>query len=154
MKFPLRETQPSENIENKVSSFFHTKFGKFHHTVVDVRFKRKDDSFTEPVRMYFDTGASLSLIPATLFDELGIEGFVTHEMSGVVQKKECKLEVKLARVEVFLEDIAENRTKPFNIWIAGAETDNVHLLFGMKDFLDKFKVAIDPKEKMLIIEDD
>lgn len=30
---------------------------------------------------------------------------------------------------------------------------NVHLLFGMKDFLERFRITIDPVKQMLIIED-
>ncbi len=141
----------AEEMAGHLSAAF--SFGRFTHTIVDVRFKKKDESHTEPIRMYFDTGASLTLIPRSLFDELGIREYVTHELAGVVQKKECKLNVRLARVEVFLEDIEGNATKPFHIWVAGADTDKVHLLFGMKDFLERFRVTIDPDEKLLTIEE-
>jgi len=103
----------------------------------------------DTVRMFFDTGASISLLPKSMLDDLKVDKWVEHKMRGVIKKEECKISLKLCRVIARLEDDFGNRSPEFEVWVGIADTEEVPALLGMKDIINSFKAGMDPLKERL-----
>lgn len=91
-----------------------------------------------------DTGAIVSLLPKRIWKKLKIDFVGEHTVKGIVKKQECVLPVKIGVLNCKLVD-DENETPSINILAYCVDSDDVPVIMGMKDALDKFKIEIDIK---------
>jgi len=148
--FPLRKVRLREDIEKELKDVFGMGFGEVFYPIVKVRFKGADEKWTEKLfTLIFDTGASITLLPAEMANYLGLIKFVDHEMTGVVRREECKLPVSMGRVRIRLEDDGGNTSPELEIWVAISRIEETPFLLGMKGIIDQFSVTTDPVRKEL-----
>ena len=94
-----------------------------------------------------DTGAILSLLPSDILKQLPARKTFSHTLWGIVDKKECLLDVRLASIPVTLIDDFGMIAHEINIVCAFTEEQRAPMLLGMKDFLEKFKYEYDQVTK-------
>ena len=71
---------------------------------------------------------------------------------GLVPKKQCKIDVKIGWISCKIIDKQGNLTPEIKFRAFLALIDDIPLILGFKDLLDKFKLTISPIEKMGYIE--
>ena len=98
-------------------------------------------------RAIVDTGAVVSLLPIAIWKQLDIKFIGYHTIKGIVKKQSCSLPVKIGFVETKLIDESSNETPVFTSLVYCADSNEVPIIFGLKDALDKFKIEIDIKQK-------
>lgn len=125
----------------------------FTRIFVFVGYKKKETSASSQVGDFFvrraivDTGAVVSLLPIAIWKQLGIKFIGYHTIKGIVKKQSCSLPVKIGFVETKLIDELKNETPIFTSLVYCADSNEVPLIFGIKDALDKFKLEINVKQK-------
>lgn len=129
--------------------------------IEDVELKEKDikpNSFTrifcsvlcetdsDPLfqKALVDTGAIVSLLPVRIWSKLKINFIGEHTVKGIVKRKECILPVKIGILSCKVID-DENETPWISILTYCVDSDDVPVIFGMKDALDGFKIEINTK---------
>ncbi len=118
----------------------------FNRVFALVAYKKKDKFFFIR-RTIVDTGAVVSLLPKTIWEQLDIEFLGSHHVKGIVKKKECIVPVKIGLAKTKLLDEQNNQTPSFTSLVYCADSNEVPIVFGMKDALDKFKIEINAKQK-------
>ena len=98
-------------------------------------------------RAIVDTGAVVSLLPIAIWKQLDIKFVGYHTIKGIVKKQSCSLLVKIGFVETKLIDELKNETSVFTSLVYCADSNEVPVIFGLKDALDKFKIEINIKQK-------
>ena len=111
-----------------------------------VGYKKKDGGFFIR-RAIVDTGAVASLLPIAIWKQLDIEFIGYHSIKGVVKKQSCMLLVKIGFAKCKLLDESKNETPVFISLVYCADSNEVPLIFGMKDGLDKFRIELNIKQK-------
>jgi len=99
-----------------------------------------------------DTGAHTTIIPSSLSEQIEKEVLGDHSVKGLVAKEECALPVKVAWVWINIVDREGNETGELKIRAYLASTDEVPLIIGFKDLLEKFKLFVDVPERTGYIE--
>ncbi len=117
----------------------------------DVRFKTPN-GWTEAEYAIVDTGAHTSLLPSSLWKELGVQILADYFVRGIVPKKECTLEVQVGWVKGKIVDKEGNSTPEMKFRAFLAQTDNIPLIVGFKDLLDKLRLDIDAIKGKAFIE--
>lgn len=97
------------------------------------------NSWNDPEYAIIDTGAPISLVPQYLWENSAISVMGDTELRGVIQKKECILPVKVAKIILRLMDI-KYLTKEIEIKAYLAPNDNVPLIIGFEDLLSEFDI--------------
>lgn len=118
-----------------------------------MKFKTKD-GWTELKNAIVDTGAHTTLIPLSLWKRLQVNLLADHHVRGLVPKEECKLAVKVGWVAAVIIDPKGNQTGEIKLRAFLASTDEIPIIVGFKDLLDKFKVCFDPMSGTGYIESD
>lgn len=111
-----------------------------------VGYKKKDGDFFIR-RAIVDTGAVASLLPIAIWKQLDIKFVGYHTIKGVVKKQSCMLPVKIGFAKCKVMDELKNETPTFTSLVYCADSNEVPLIFGMKDGLDKFRIEINAKQK-------
>ena len=75
-----------------------------------------------------------------------------HYVRSLVPKKECKIDVKVGWVTGVLVDDLGNETPEIKFRAFLALVDNIPLIVGFKDLLDRFKLTISPTDRIGYIE--
>lgn len=114
----------------------------FTRIFCSVLYETTSDSIVQ--KALVDTGAIVSLLPRRIWKRLKIKIIGEHEVKGIVKKNECVLPVKIGIVNCKLVD-SQNETQWIPIVAYCVDSDDVPVLLGMKDALDRFKVEIDVK---------
>mgnify|MGYP001614353185 FL=1 len=110
-----------------------------------VGYKKKDGSLFIR-RTVVDTGAVVSLLPMSIWKQLDIKFFGYHIIKGVVKRESCSIPVKTGFIETKVID-EQNETPTFTSLVYCADSNEVPLILGIKDALDKFKIEINVKQK-------
>jgi hypothetical protein len=92
-----------------------------------------------------DTGASISLLPDSMMEPLGVSEYFDFNFYGVVEREECKVPAKIARVVARLEDDDGNQSPEFPLAAAFSSVHTPYPLLGMKDCLELFAISLDFK---------
>jgi len=126
-------------------------YGELLRVVCDVRFKTTG-GWTGAEDAIIDTGAHTSLLPLSLWQELDVKILADHYVRGLVPREECRMDVKVGWVTGIIVDERGNATpeKRFRAFLSSL--DNVPLIIGFKDLLDKFIIHIDSTEGIGFIE--
>lgn len=119
--------------------------------VAQVCFKTKDTNWTRPYEAIIDTGAPVSLIPLTIWQEIDTKIFADYKISGIVPKSECSLPVKVGNVTCIIVD-KKASTKDLTINAYLTLTDRVPLILGFYDLFTNLKLVSDYKSKIAYIE--
>lgn len=82
------------------------------------------------------------MLPLSLWQELDVKIISDHYVRGLVPKKECKIDVKIGWVtgKIVDEGNAAPETR-FRAFLA--LVDNIPLIVGFKDLLEKYHIDID-----------
>ena len=107
--------------------------------------KKSGDYFIR--RAIVDTGAVVSLLPVAVWNQLDITFIGFHTIKGIVKRQSCSLPVKIGFVDTKLIDESKNETSIFRSLVYCADSNEVPIIFGLKDALDKFKIEINVKQK-------
>ena len=118
----------------------------FTRIFVLVGYKKKEGDFFMRGAIV-DTGAVVSLLPIAIWKQLDIKFMGYHTIKGIVKKQSCSMPVKIGFIETKLIDESKNETEIFTSPVYCADSNEVPLIFGMKDSLDKFKIEINVKQK-------
>ncbi len=116
-----------------------------------IQFK-KAEGWTKLFPAIVDTGAHTSLIPLSLWQGLKTEIISDHYVRGLVPKPECKIDVKVGWVTGRIADEKGNLTPEIKFRAFLALTDNIPLIVGFKDLLEKYLIHIDPTANQAFIE--
>ncbi len=111
-----------------------------------------NNSWSEARRAIIDTGAHISLIPFSVWKNACAQKITDHYLKGVVPKKECIVPVLIGNVKCFLMDDA-NETEEMRILAYLALIDEIPLIIGFKDLLERFKLTIDYQNNTAYIEE-
>lgn len=126
-------------------------YGALLRILCDVRFWAPN-GWTEAEYAILDTGAHTSLLPLSLWRGLGVQIIADHFVRGLVPKKECKIAVKVGWVKGKIVDKEGNSTPETNFKAFLALTDNIPLIVGFKDLLEKYRINIDVTRDKAFIE--
>ena len=118
----------------------------------DVAFRTFDGEIKIYDAAIVDTGAFISLIPRSIWENVEHEKIASHVVRGIVPKKECSVDVIIGKIKIRLID-EENETNEMEVYAYLAMTDEVPLIIGFKDILTEFKISIDFKENEAFIEE-
>lgn len=98
-----------------------------------------------------DTGATLSLLPGSIlkyYKDLQTED---HVIWGMINKEECKIDVKIGLVNIQLQDPTDNISPIIKIPIAFTYKIKVPNLLGMKSILADFNYSFDKDKQKFSI---
>ena len=127
-----------EDIELKRGSISPYLFTRIYATV---GYKTKEGLFIYEQGLV-DTGAIVSLLPRRVWEKLSIKIIGQHYIKGVIKKKECVLAVKIAKVRSKLIDEFGNETFEFDKIAYCADSDDIPLILGLKEAIDRLNLHI------------
>lgn len=116
-----------------------------------IRFKTLK-GWTRPFRGVIDTGAHTTLLPLSLWKQLLCKSIKKTLIQGIAAREECSIPVIIGKVYGQLLDEEGNQFKESEILSYLALTDEVPLIIGFKDLLDKFKGYFDYQGKEAYLE--
>lgn len=117
----------------------------------DIRFKTVN-GWAIAESAIIDTGAFTSLLPLSLWEELEVEILADYFVRGLVPKKDCKIDVKIGWIKGKIVDKTGNTTPETKFRAFLAMVDNIPLVIGFKDLLEKFKLIINSINKIAYLE--
>ena len=107
----------------------------------DVRFKYAD-GLSDPYPTIVDTGAPASIIPRSLWERTSVRGLKSFRLQGLVARKECTVGVTAGIISAMLQDVHGHQVKrTFRAYLA--EHDEVPLILGVQDMLEKSRLFLD-----------
>ncbi|MFC1713445.1 hypothetical protein ACFL6S_07255 [Candidatus Poribacteria bacterium] len=119
---------------------------------IDVRFRTRD-GWTKPYPAILDTGAHATLIPFRIWSKCPVSITTDHVVRGVVPKEECSLPILIGDISCVLTD-REQQSEELMISAYLALTDEIPLVVGFWDLLEKFKIYMDYRSKEAYLEGD
>ncbi len=126
-------------------------YGKLIRVIGWIKFKTLF-GWTEPSHAIIDSGAHTSLIPLSLWQEIDVKIISDYYVRGLVPKPECKIDVKVGWIEGKIVDEYGNSTPKIKFRAFLALVDNIPLIIGFKDLLEKFLIKINPVANQAFIE--
>lgn len=111
----------------------------------------KAQGFTQPYTAIIDTGAPVSLIPESIWEQCDVQKFGDDKIRGIVPKEDCALAVAAGQIRCVLFD-DQNETPELFCRADLAYSDEVPLLLGFKDLLERMNVCFDYSHKNAFIE--
>ncbi|MFQ6120800.1 MAG: hypothetical protein ACE5KE_13070, partial [Methanosarcinales archaeon] len=106
-----------EKLSKLVSKLLGKELPITSQILVDVKLKKMDGNWTDKIQMMLDTGAVISLLPMTWYNEVVVSQSVDYVLYGANRKEDCSLEVKVAEVTMMLE-YDKNKSNEFNNFIS------------------------------------
>ncbi|MCK4476864.1 MAG: hypothetical protein KAU16_09075 [Methanophagales archaeon] len=125
-----------EKLENLIPGY-----GSLLRVMAKVRFKTPS-GYTKPYDAVVDTGAHTSLLPLEIWQNLETKMLADYEVRGVSPKPECKVDVKVAKIKCVVFDELGNQ-KGFEIFAYLASVEDIPLIIGFKDLLEKLDLHIE-----------
>ncbi len=127
------------------------EYGTLTRLISKVKFKTRK-GWSKTYDALIDTGAHTSLIPLSIWQDIETDILADHEVKGILAKKECSVPVKVAKVKTVMFDLEGNQTDKLEIPAYLSLIENVPLLIGFRNVLDKFKVCFDYQQNTAFIE--
>ncbi len=103
---------------------------------------RTKDGWSNPRLAIIDTGAHTSILPLTVWEEADVEIFGDHFVRGLVPKEECVLSVKVGWVDAVILDRFGNQSSKLRFRAYLAPTDDIPLIIGFKDLMDRCELRL------------
>ncbi len=97
------------------------------------------ETWSDPQIAIVDTGAPISLVPPKIWKKCSVDILGETELRGVIPKKECAMQVKVAKICLRLLD-PEYVTEEIETKAYLAQTDNIPLVIGFEKLLSEFNV--------------
>jgi predicted aspartyl protease len=110
-----------------------------------------EEGYTDSYSAVLDTGAPVSVIPYQIWSMLKVKKIKDYAIRGIVPKKECSLPVTIGEVSCILLD-KEERTRRMKVKAYLAHSNEVPLIIGFKDLLDRFGIYLDFKKNFAYLE--
>ena len=117
-----------------------------------IQFKTKE-GWNLPYSGVIDTGAHVSVLPLSVWQELLCQSLQDYKIYGLSKKKECTLQGTLATVNLILVDEQGNQSAEMSAVFFLAETDEVPLILGFTGLLERLKVTFHFANNLAFIED-
>ena len=143
IKLNFREFHDIDLIEKGAKSLIIRLF-------VDVRFRTRD-GWTMPYSAILDTGAHATLIPFRIWSKCPVNVTTDHVVRGVVPKEECALPILIGDISCVLAD-RDRQSEELKISAYLALTDDIPLVIGFWDLLEKFRLIMDYRSKEAYLE--
>lgn len=116
-----------------------------------LRFLTKN-GLSAPYPAIIDTGAHTSVIPKFIWMESVHQIYGEHKIYGISKNKECVIPCNIGIVGCIIVDDEDNETRELRISAFLANTDEIPLIIGFKDVLEKFKMVIEFSKNNAFIE--
>ncbi|MFQ6073280.1 MAG: hypothetical protein ACE5KT_11380 [Methanosarcinales archaeon] len=140
------ELDVDQQLENKVPNR-----GYVIRLTSAISFKTKN-GWTNPYLAIIDTGAHITVIPKRIWSKSVVNILDEHKMAGIVPKEECSTQVQVGEMHCRLTD-GENYTKDIGFLCYMTSENNIPLIIGFKEILEKFKVFFDYTTNVAFIAD-
>lgn len=118
----------------------------------NIRFENKKGEYTKPFSAIVDTGAFVSIIPFFIWNECNVKILSKHKMQGLIPKEECSMDVLIGELVGVLVD-EKNHTKKYSSMYYLAYTNDIPLILGFRDLLEKFSLYFDYENKIAFIDE-
>lgn len=148
LTYEILELPFNKDTVESVSNAFGRDLGKASIYPVYISFKTKN-GWSNLHRMIYDTGAVISLLPASYYNLLGIEKHASAKLGGVTPETEVR--VRLARVAFRFADLKGDTSPELEAWFAIAERDDVPRVIGLKDINITHKLRVEAKSSMFTL---
>ena len=149
LKIPMKEIPPKSDLKSKFA--YLNISSKIERIIIPIQILDFDNKIIMETKAIVDTGAIFSLMPGFLMTQFSNLKTIPHEIWGIVDTKEGKIEVELANVPVVLKDIYKNHSPIISITTAFATKIKVPVLLGMKGLLANYSYSFDAKNKFFYI---
>jgi len=126
-------------------------YGSLLRVMAKVRFKTPS-GYTKPYDAVVDTGAPTSLLPLDIWQDIEKTILADYVVRGVSPKPECKIDVKISKIGCIVFDELGNQ-KELDVFAYLALVEDVPLILGFKDLLEKFDIQINFSEDKAWIEE-
>ncbi len=143
LTYEILELPFNRDTVESVSNVFGVDLGKAHICPVYVSFKTRE-GWSRLHRMIYDTGAVISLLPASYYKLLGIQKYASAKLGGITPETEVK--VRLAKITFRFVDMKGNTSPELEAWFAIAERDDVPRVIGLKDINTTHKFVVDGRK--------
>ncbi len=120
--------------------------------IISIIILKTKSGWSKPRFSIIDTGAHTSILPLTVWKEADVEIFGDYFVRGLVPKEECVLPVKIGWIHGMIIDRLGNRTSELRFRAYLAPTDDVPLIIGFKDLMEKCELQFDSKSLIGYIE--
>ncbi len=90
-----------------------------------------------------DTGAHISVIPKSIWQDTNYEIKGKYLLKGIIPRKECELEVLVGEIVCKLVDTKRNYTEDLKVNAYLVPTDEIPLIIGFYNLLDKYKICFE-----------
>ncbi|PKP57369.1 MAG: hypothetical protein CVT89_04605 [Candidatus Altiarchaeales archaeon HGW-Altiarchaeales-2] len=127
------------------------EYGTLTRLIGKVKFKTHK-GWSKTYDALIDTGAHTTLIPLSIWQDIETDILSDHEVKGILAKKEYSVPVKVAKVKTVMFDLEGNQTDELEIPAYMSLIENVLLLIGFRNVLDKFRVCFDYQQHTAFIE--
>jgi hypothetical protein len=101
--------------------------------------------WSKPRLAIIDTGAHTSILPLTVWEEADVEIIGGHFVRGLVPREDCVLPVKIGRVHAVILDRLGHQSSELTFRAYLAPTDDVPLIIGFKDLMDRCELQFNSK---------
>jgi hypothetical protein len=150
LKVSLNEIEPKSDLKSKLMQLGITPITE--RIFIPIQILNLDKSLLLETKAVVDTGAIFSLLPGYLLTQFSNLQTVSYEMWGILDAKECKIEVELANIPIILKDDSNNYSPIVLITTAFAKKVKVPILLGMKGLLANYSYSFDAKNKLFMID--
>lgn len=151
LEFPPIHPEPEISLKNILNAYNITKFGLFGYWAAFVKIGSKDSWIKKGLSAKIDTGASISLFPASLKSDLNLGQGIPYTLYGVIRTQECKYDVELHQLDLELNDHLGQKLVFKDVWVALSKLEKTPILLGYKDLLQRCFIAQKPNSETLTL---
>ncbi len=116
---------------------------------VTVAFKKKD-TWSDKIPAIVDTGSPVSVLPCALWQECNCKIFAKTQIRGMVPDKSAFLNAHYGQIALAFVD-HKNVSPEFICKAFLAETNDLPVIIGFSDLLDKVKLVVDYPQKQAFL---
>ncbi len=152
LEFTLRTVSDKTPLGNLLKEQLSENLGNSLSGEGIIQFKKEDNKVSKLYRVKIDTGAFMSLLPYTAFQDLNPTNYIRYTLFGIQRIPECGIECAVTKCKIVLLDSKMKESPEIESWIAFSLGPKVPSLLGMKNILDSFEHHWIPNQnKMFLI---
>ena len=152
LEFPARRPKPEIALQQLLSRSNVKDFGLFGFWDANIILGSNNKWVNTIARAKIDTGASISLFPLSLINDLNLGRGIAYELYGVVRTEACKIEVYLHKVDMRIRDHLEGKIELKSVWSAFTSMEGAPILLGYKDVLERLLICQRPQTEVLTLQ--